>query len=106
MKTVIALIATALTVTSAQAWGDREQGALVGIVGTLLFQHVHREHQRPQPAQPQVIIRDTPLRGFPPAPVVIVQENAQIICPQGTAAFYMLRYDRYGRTYYEFDGCR
>lgn len=105
MKTAIALIAAALTATSAHAWGDREQGVLAGVVGTLILQHIHRDHQQRQP-QPQVVIRDTPLRGFPPAPVVIVQESAQIMCPQGTAAFYIQRFDRYGRPFYEFDGCR
>lgn len=40
-----------LTSTPALAWGDREQGIVTGIAGTLLFQHVQREnrdHGRPR----------------------------------------------------------
>ena len=42
----IALIAaTALTISnSAYAWGDREQGVLVGIGATLLSQHIMNSH--------------------------------------------------------------
>ena len=47
--TVVALSFT----TSALAWGDREQGALAGIVGTLLWQKLDNQSQMQQ--RPQVI---------------------------------------------------
>jgi len=47
--TVVALSFT----TPVLAWGDREQGALAGIVGTLLWQRLDN-HSQPQP-RPQVI---------------------------------------------------
>lgn len=103
MKTAIALIAAALTATSAHAWGDREQGILAGVVGTLILQHIHRDHQQ---RQPQVVVQDQPVVVYRQPQPVIIQSSPQIMCPQGTAAFYMLRYDRYGRSFYEFDGCR
>lgn len=40
-----------LTSTPALAWGDREQGIVTGIAGTLLYQHIRRdvrEHQQPR----------------------------------------------------------
>jgi hypothetical protein len=43
--TVVALSFT----TSAQAWGDREQGALAGIVGTLIWQKLESQNQPPRP---------------------------------------------------------
>jgi hypothetical protein len=50
---MIKLISTAVTVllfaTSAQAWGDREQGALAGIVGTLIWQKLESQNQPPRP---------------------------------------------------------
>lgn len=105
MKTAIALIATALTVSSAHAWGDREQGILAGVVGTLVLQHIHRDHQQRQ-SQPQVVVQDQPVVVYRQPQPVIIQSSPQIMCPQGTAAFYIQRYDRYGRPFYEFDGCK
>ena len=49
--TVVALSFT----TSALAWGDREQGALAGIVGTLLWQKLDNQNQNQLPPSPQVI---------------------------------------------------
>jgi hypothetical protein len=50
---MIKLITTAAVVllfsTSAQAWGDREQGALAGIVGTLIWQKLESQNQPPRP---------------------------------------------------------
>lgn len=114
MKTAIALITAALTATSAQAWGEREQGALAGIVSTLIIQQIHKDSQERAPReQPPVVIREQrpsfepPVwRGWRPPMVVIQDTFPQIICPQGTAEFYVLRYDRHGRPFYVFDGCR
>jgi hypothetical protein len=52
-KVLIAGLIAISAVGSAHAWGEREQGALAGIAGTLLYQHV----TRPQVvySQPQVV---------------------------------------------------
>lgn len=54
-KTVAALtaLAIALPAAPALAWGDREQGVLTGIAGTLLVESLIRNgHHRPQVVQP------------------------------------------------------
>jgi hypothetical protein len=102
MNKTIALIAAACIATPALAWGDREQGALAGIAATLIFQHIQRDAQAQQPVivpQPQIIYAPAP------QPQVIIQ-NQSIVCPQGLAPFYNQRFDRYGRPFYIFDGCR
>lgn len=112
MKTAIALITAALTATSAQAWGDREQGILAGIVGTIVLQQIYKDGERPQreQQQPPVVIRDRtppqPVIVYRQPPAVIIHDTPHIVCPQGTAEFYMVRYDRHGRPFYLFDGCR
>jgi|688.fasta_scaffold342453_2 hypothetical protein len=53
IKFISAIVLALSFTTSAQAWGDREQGALAGIVGTLLWQKL--EQQQPAPYRPQVI---------------------------------------------------
>jgi hypothetical protein len=64
-KFLIAVAVFLSTVTSAHAWGAREQGILAGIAGTLIYQHIQQGHPHvghyPQPVyvpqqQPQVII--------------------------------------------------
>ena len=74
MKKFIAITALAATVATASspamAWGDREQGILTGIVGTIIFQDIQRNRQQVY-QQPQVIYQQ-------PAPVV----QQQIIIQQ------------------------
>jgi hypothetical protein len=109
MKTAIALITAALTATSAQAWGEREQGALAGIVGTIVLQQIYKDSEQRQ-ERPPVVIRDRqppqPVIVYRQPPAVIIQDTPHIMCPQGTAEFYVMRYDRHGRPFYLFDGCR
>jgi len=108
MKTAIALITAALTATSAQAWGEREQGALAGIVGTIVLQQIYKDSQDRAPRElPPVVNRDhRPVIVHRAPPPVIIVDTQQILCPQGTAEFYVQRFDRYGRPFYVFDGCR
>lgn len=109
MKTVIALIIAALSATSAHAWGDREQGALVGIIGTIVLQQVYKDsEQRQERRDPPVVIRErqTPVIVYRQPPAVIIQDTPQVMCPPGLAEFYVQRFDRYGRPFYVFDGCR
>jgi hypothetical protein len=85
--TAVALLATIGFSNPALAWGDREQGALAGIVGTLIFQHIQRDggHRQPAPVivqQPPVIFQQ-PQVIYAPAP----QPGQIIQCPLGTMPF-------------------
>ena len=53
MKTLIAFTAAALISSPAFAWGEREQGALAGIAGTLLIQQIANQPRQPQQYYPQ-----------------------------------------------------
>ena len=84
------LIAAALfltTVTSAHAWGPREQGALAGIAATLLFQHTQTHaHGYPRPVympqqQPQIIVQPQHYPQQQPR-VIIQQPQPQVIIIQ------------------------
>jgi len=78
MKKILATAAVigAMASTPAMAWGEREQGILTGIVGTIILQDIYgnRHHGHVQ-QQPQVIVQQ-------PAPVyqnnttVIIQDSA------------------------------
>ena len=73
MKKTLALIAAACIATPALAWGDREQGALAGILGTLIYQHIQRDGFGRQPApvivqQPQIIYQPQPQIIYAPPP--------------------------------------
>jgi len=75
-KLVIAsLLATSTLATSAHAWGDREQGALAGVVGFLLLQQMHR----------QPVLVQGPSMSYHPRGAVMVpnyQPQAPIYAPQ------------------------
>ena len=43
MKKLLVAAVLASSLGSAQAWGQREQGALAGVVGTMLLQHMTRQ---------------------------------------------------------------
>lgn len=53
MKKIIFLITAALFTSSANAWGEREQSALQGIMGTLILQQIYRNNQPPPVHHPQ-----------------------------------------------------
>jgi len=89
-----ALIGTAAT--TAQAWGEREQGALAGIAGVLLFNQL----TRPQPPAPQYYV-----------PPVVVQPPVYVYPQQ---PYYVYRhhcwaepyFDQYGRVAGYVHRCR
>lgn len=64
----IAAVAATLTSTPALAWGDREQGILTGIIGTLIIQDINRNQQPQQP----VIVQQPPVAHT----TVIIQDSA------------------------------
>ena len=68
IKLITASVAALLFATSAQAWGDREQGALAGIVGTLLWQKLDNQgqmQQRPQVIHQPVYVPPTVIYQYP-----------------------------------------
>ena len=66
-KFIVTVFAGLVFSNSAFAWGDREQGALAGIVGLWAIQQLHRG------GQPQVIHQQTPPVIVQQAPVIIQQ---------------------------------
>jgi hypothetical protein len=117
MKKIIVAVTAVLTMTfaaQAQAWGPREQGALAGIAGTLLFQAITQ-------AQPQVQGTGYPpvqVGGYPqnyPQPQVY-QQQPQIImqappviyqqAPMQRVCDSFPQYDVYGRFHGQRTVCR
>lgn len=68
MRTVIASAVLALATVSqpAMAWGEREQGIVTGIVGTIVAQQIFR---------PPVVVAPPPVAVPAPAPVPVVPWN-------------------------------
>ena len=73
-KFIVTAIAGLVFSNSAFAWGDREQGALAGIVGLWAIQQLHRG------GQPQVIYQQTP-PVIVQQPPVIVQQSPVYVYP-------------------------
>lgn len=90
---VSALIATAAV--PALAWGDREQGALAGIVGTLILQNIIRD-QHTQPPVQQYPQQPPVVQHYPQPPVVIYPAPRHPVCHIMTEP----RSDIYGNIYY------
>jgi hypothetical protein len=68
IKIIAATVVALSFTTSAQAWGDREQGALAGIVGTLLWQRLDNQNQplpRPQVITQPVYVPPTVIYQYP-----------------------------------------
>ena len=118
MKKIIVAVTAVLAMTftaQAQAWGAREQGALAGIAGTLLFQAITQ-------AQPQVQGTGYPpvqVGGYPqnyPQPQVYPQQQPQIIlqappviyqqAPMQRVCDTFPQLDVYGRFYGNRTVCR
>ena len=114
MKKIIVAVTAVLTMTfaaQAQAWGPREQGALAGIAGTLLFQAI-TQNQGP-------VVQGT---GYPPVQVggypqpQIYQQQPQVIYRQPQVIYQQApmqrvcdsfpQYDVYGRFHGQRTVCR
>ena len=88
MIKLITAVTALLFATSAQAWGDREQGALAGIVGTLIWQKLENQNQ---PPRPQVIHQPVYI------PPTVIYQYPQ---PQTERQCYVIRETRnYNGTY-------
>ena len=108
-KIFVALMIVAGFSTQAHAWGEREQGTLAGIAGTLILQQIFRgqpvvvqgggfPQQYPQPP----VVQSYPQpQGYPMPPVIIAQPNPpQRVCDS------FPQYDVYGRYYGQRTVCR
>jgi hypothetical protein len=73
-KVLIATVAALAMTGTAHAIGDREQGALMGIAATLLWQKLDQNNNQPQPVyvQPRTVY-------VQPAPTVIYQRQCQVV---------------------------
>lgn len=69
------------------------------IVGGVLTYVLTNRPVQAEPAPPVVVVPQSP-NGQ------IILQNTGVVCPEGTAPFFNIRADRYGRTYYEFDTCK
>lgn len=68
IKFIVATVVALSFATPAQAWGDREQGALAGIAGTLLWQKLDNQGQtqpRPQVIRQPVYVPPTVIYQYP-----------------------------------------
>jgi hypothetical protein len=108
-KFVVAVMITVSSIGSAQAWGDREQGALAGlIVGAI----AHRAFSQPQQnGYPPVHQGQPPIQQYPvysPQPQIIVQAPPVIYQPQPMQqhCHTFPQYDVYGRFHGNRTVCR
>ncbi len=95
MKSKLAVVAVigSLVAAPAFAWGDREQGALAGIAGLLLWQRLNQPPVVVQQMPPQYPSQ-APVYGHYPAPAplppVIMPACRQVLS---------IQYDRFGNEY-------
>ena len=108
-KFIVAVMITVSTMGSAQAWGDREQGALAGlIVGAI----AHRAFSQPQQTgYPPVHQGQPPIQQYPvysPNPQIIVQAPPVIYQPQPMReqCYTFQERDIYGRFHGHRTVCR
>jgi hypothetical protein len=62
MKYLIAIVLSALMTSNVYAWGDKEQGVVAGVLGTIIVQEVFKTKEEPAVVirrhAPEVIYRD------------------------------------------------
>ena len=93
MKKFLA-VALMIAATQAHAWGDREQGILAGVFGTILLQKIAEQNQQPVYGQPPVTVGEQPVYSQPQQhypqqqqPQVIIQPQVNVY-PQRSAQVY------------------
>lgn len=95
MKKKLAVVAVigSMLAAPAFAWGDREQGALAGIAGLLLWQRLNQPPVVVQQVPPQLPVPQGPAIGqYPthPLPYIIAPTCRQVLA---------IHFDRYGNEY-------
>ena len=108
-KFILAVMITVSTMGSAQAWGEREQGALAGlIVGAIAHRAFSQPQQNGYPPvhQGQPHIKQYPV--YSPQPQIIVQAPPVIYQPQPMQqhCHTFPQYDVYGRFHGNRTVCR
>jgi len=91
MKQVIAIVLMVIA-GQAHAWGDREQGILAGVFGTILLQKIAQQNQQPVYGHPPVSVGEAPVYSQPQhypqqQPQIIVQPQVHVY-PQRHAQVY------------------
>jgi hypothetical protein len=79
MKQVIAIVLMVIA-GQAHAWGDREQGILAGVFGTILLQKIAQQNQQPVYGQPPVSVGEAPVYSQPQ--IIVQQQPRVIVVPQ------------------------
>ena len=109
-KFVLAVMITASTMGSAQAWGDREQGALAGLIVGAIAQRAFSQPQHngypPVQQGQQMPTQQYPV--YSPNPQIIVQAPPVIYQPQPMQqhCHTFPQYDIYGRFHGHRTVCR
>ena len=106
-KFVLAIMITVSSMGSAQAWGDREQGALAGLViGALMQKSWGQPQQTGYPPVQQGQPQQYPV--YSPQPQIIVQAPDIIYQPQPMQrqCHTFPQYDVYGRFHGNRTVCR
>lgn len=89
MRKLVAVALLASSIGTAHAWGAREQGALAGVVGTLILQQSYRQPVLVQ--QPGMVYSDprfVQAPGYQPQPPVYVPQARQLQCWQAPVRDY------------------
>jgi hypothetical protein len=111
-KLILAIMITASTMGSAQAWGDREQGALAGlIVGALIQKNWGQSQPNGYPPVQQGFPQQLPTQQYPvysPQPQIIVQAPPLIYQqpPMQRVCDTFPQFDVYGRFHGNRTVCR
>jgi hypothetical protein len=99
MKPITKFIAGLLVAgaaTTAQAWGEREQGILTGIAGVWLFNQLTRPEPQPQYIPPPpVVYQSAPVYVYPSPPVYAHRPRCH----------YVPAIDQFGRVMYYRQHC-
>ena len=93
MKKTILALALVATASTAMAWGDREQGALLGLI---IGGHIASQYQRaPVYVQPPAVYYQPAPVYVQPAPVVYLQDGTRLTYSYQSGLWV----DVYGRAY-------
>jgi hypothetical protein len=104
MKQVIAIVLMVIA-GQAHAWGDREQGILAGVFGTILLQKIAQQNQPPVSvgeapvySDPQIIVQQQPRVIVVPQPRPMYNQHPRmyIPAPQNRCEVVPM-YDHWGR---------
>ena len=97
MKKFLA-VALMIAATQAHAWGEREQGILAGVFGTILLQKIAEQNQQPVYGQPPVTVGEQPVYSQPQQHYPQVQQP-QVIIQQPQIIVQRPRYTQQPRMY-------